>query len=149
MQTGAPLSRWRSVASSADGSDLVAVADSGPIYSSTDSGATWVSNNASSRVWLSVASSSDGSKRFAAAYGGGIYTLEPALTLRITISGTNAVLSWPSSSSASGFVLQHSNTLSPANWTDVATIPTVTKGENQVTVSVSSGTTFFRLKQRT
>jgi photosystem II stability/assembly factor-like uncharacterized protein len=52
---------WYSVASSSDGSKLVAVVNAGPIYTSTDSGVTWMPRE-SNRVWYSVASSSDGSK---------------------------------------------------------------------------------------
>lgn len=59
---------WVHVASSADGSKLVAAASADsarfPIYLSTNSGATWSSNNAppSADWWYSVASSADGTK---------------------------------------------------------------------------------------
>jgi len=57
---------WSSVASSSDGSKLVAAADY--IYTSTNYGMTWVQQtNAGSGWWNSVASSSDGSKLVAAA----------------------------------------------------------------------------------
>ncbi len=52
---------WRAVASSADGRKLVAVAYSGRIYTSTDSGVSWTARG-SSRAWVAVASSADGSK---------------------------------------------------------------------------------------
>lgn len=64
---------WQSVASSADGSNLVAVVNNGQIYTSTDSGVIWTPR-ASNRRWLSVASSSDGSKLVAVVRGGQIYT---------------------------------------------------------------------------
>jgi hypothetical protein len=75
---------WSSVASSADGTELVAtvgdnLSASGYIYTSTDSGATWTARD-SARQWVSVASSADGTKLVAANYstGGsanpGIYT---------------------------------------------------------------------------
>ena len=86
---------WASVASSSDGTNLVAVAggvmvcgkvysssycDSvvggimvgGYIYTSTDSGATWTLTTAPQQLWQSVASSSDGTKLVAAGY-----TLDP------------------------------------------------------------------------
>jgi hypothetical protein len=58
------------VASSADGTRLITGAggrvggppDYGPIYTSTNSGLTWVTNNVPKNVWASVASSADGSK---------------------------------------------------------------------------------------
>src|SRR5439155_21388774 len=67
---------WSSVASSADGTKLVAAGQSfdfntgepigGPIYTSPDSGATWTQTSAPDQPWASVASSLDGSKLVAA-----------------------------------------------------------------------------------
>ena len=67
---------WNSIASSSDGSHLVAVASGGGIYTSTDSGMTWSGpgGNTANASWRSVASSADGSKLPAAVYAGGIYT---------------------------------------------------------------------------
>ena len=62
---------WQSVASSADGTKLVAA--NGQIYTSADSGATWTPRE-SSRVWNSVASSADGTKLVAVVTSGQIYT---------------------------------------------------------------------------
>ena len=64
---------WSSVASSADGSKLVAGVRFDQIYTSTDSGATWTARD-SSRDWRSVASSSDGSKLAAVVDASQIYT---------------------------------------------------------------------------
>jgi len=64
---------WQSVASSADGSKLVAVVFGGQIYTSTDSGTTWTPRD-SVRNWHSVTSSADGSKLVAVAYLDQIYT---------------------------------------------------------------------------
>lgn len=63
---------WKSVASSADGTKLVAVLEStdGYIYTSTDSGVTWAKRTAAKgyyTYWTSVASSADGTKLVAAA----------------------------------------------------------------------------------
>jgi hypothetical protein len=71
-QTGAPNTNWQSVASSSDGTKLVAAAGYA-IYASTNSGATWTQTSAPGGDWSSVASSSDGTKLVAAAYDG-IYT---------------------------------------------------------------------------
>src|SRR5437868_14167628 len=90
-QTSAPITNWTAVASSADGSKLVAVTGyfigiggvpPGPIYTSHDSGVTWKATSAPSTNWSAVASSADGTKLIAAAngincageYGGLIYT---------------------------------------------------------------------------
>jgi photosystem II stability/assembly factor-like uncharacterized protein len=61
------------VASSADGTKLVALVDGGQIYTSTDSGVTWTARD-SNRDWIDVASSADGTKLVALVNGGQIYT---------------------------------------------------------------------------
>ena len=63
---------WQSVASSGDGTKLVAAVNGGQLYTSTDSGANWTARD-SNRNWQSVASSSDGTKLVAAVNGGQLY----------------------------------------------------------------------------
>jgi hypothetical protein len=58
---------WNSVASSTDGTKLVAGVMGGQIYTSTDSGVSWTACE-SVRVWQSVASSGDGTKLVAVVY---------------------------------------------------------------------------------
>jgi len=97
---------WSSVASSADGTKLVAMVGdtlsaSGYIYTSTDSGVTWTPRATDhARQWVSVASSSDGTKLVAANYAGswspGIYTSinsGASWTLQKSISSCSAVAS--------------------------------------------------------
>jgi hypothetical protein len=76
--SGASPLFWRAIASSADGSHLIAVASStgGGIYTSMNSGQTWSgpSGGLTSASWYAAASSADGSKLVAAVFGGGIYT---------------------------------------------------------------------------
>jgi hypothetical protein len=64
---------WHAVASSADGSKLVAAEQFGQLYTSTDSGLSWTARD-SARSWWSVASSADGSRLVAAEQGGRLYT---------------------------------------------------------------------------
>ncbi|MBA2723372.1 MAG: hypothetical protein H0U56_10860 [Methylibium sp.] len=64
---------WISIASSDDGSMLVAADYGGQLYTSTDSGVTWTARD-SNRNWQAVASSADGSKLLAAPYSGQLYT---------------------------------------------------------------------------
>jgi len=86
---GAPWGHWNSVASSADGTKLVAAGggypcrfDCGlelfPIYTSADSGVTWTPTSTPNNTWSSAACSADGTKLVAAASGLGgdglIYT---------------------------------------------------------------------------
>jgi len=73
VQTSAPTNLWYCVASSADGSKVVALANPGAIYVSLDCGTNWTLTSAPSNAWVSVASSADG--HFLAASGGGsVYT---------------------------------------------------------------------------
>jgi photosystem II stability/assembly factor-like uncharacterized protein len=82
--TSAPGTNWSCVASSSDGTRVVAVAgtffDEGPIYTSADSGVTWIAPSAPCLLWSSVASSADGTNLVAVAIddgsgsGGQIYT---------------------------------------------------------------------------
>jgi len=64
---------FEGVASSSDGWKLVAVAGFDQIYTSTNSGVSWIARE-NSRYWRSVASSSDGTKLVAVVNGGQIYT---------------------------------------------------------------------------
>ena len=79
--TSAPINPWTSVASSADGSNLVAVAN-GSIFTSADSGVTWTNRQAPRLNWSSVSSSADGRKLVALGNGVPIYT------------STNAGVTW-------------------------------------------------------
>lgn len=81
-----PDNNWEAVASSTDGTKLVAVGSGvlgygqGPIYVSTNSGASWMMTSAPLAPWISVAASSDGTKIVAVSQwgyptpGGFIYT---------------------------------------------------------------------------
>ncbi len=69
VRSTAPSNAWTSVASSADGNQLVAVAANGPIYLSTNSGASWQPSAAPNADWSSVTASADG-RRLAVVAGG-------------------------------------------------------------------------------
>lgn len=83
------VNNWASIASSANGSKLVAVADQ--LYTSVDFGETWTPRGCISPSWASVASSSDGVKLVAVEYD------------RIYTSGDSGV-SWSQSSKKYGFL---------------------------------------------
>jgi uncharacterized repeat protein (TIGR03803 family) len=72
------------------------------------------------------------------------FPLLPQLTIRA--SGTNAVLSWPTST---GWMTLQSNTnlASPASWSPVSQGPVVANGQNTVTYPISGTQQFFRLSQ--
>jgi hypothetical protein len=165
QMSGAPTNlntSWRAVASSADGSRLVAVCgwglnnspQFGRIYTSADSGLTWVANNAFHTFWSSVASSADG-RKLVATIGvdssgiveGGICISQstPAPCLNITPQGDGIALSWivPSAN----FVLQQNSDLTTTNWTDVVISPALnlTKLQYQLTVPLTGSLQYYRL----
>lgn len=100
----AGISHWRAVASSADGTRLVA-ADSnyspetiGFLYTSSDAGVTWTQRS-TARVWTDVASSADG-MRLVAASPQGLYTSSDA---GVTWTARETTQSWQGvASSADG-----------------------------------------------
>lgn len=66
---------WSAVASSADGSKLVAATGTnGFIYTSNDYGITWTQSSSPVGQWYALASSADGTKLIAASSPGGLFT---------------------------------------------------------------------------
>ena len=65
--TTSPSEFWQSIASSADGTKLVAAVIEGSIYTSTNSGITWTLTGAPTNRWAGVASSADGTRLVAVA----------------------------------------------------------------------------------
>jgi hypothetical protein len=85
--TSAPYTNWSSIASSADGTRIVATVFcgwSGGIYRSEDSGATWTQTSAPITNWSSIASSADGRRLVAA----GTWACAPGPLYVSTNSGT-------------------------------------------------------------
>jgi hypothetical protein len=146
---------FSSVDSSANGSKLVAVLAAssfespGPIFTSTNSGATWSSSGEPITGRQAIASSADGSKLAAVENGGGIYTWQttPSPKLNIKSSDSGLLISWIVPSMP--FVLQEAADLNAADWTDVTTQPTLnlTNLHHQVSVPLSMTDRFYRLKQ--
>ncbi|HXR03275.1 MAG TPA: hypothetical protein VN836_01035 [Verrucomicrobiae bacterium] len=145
----APGPLWYTVASSADGKTLVLASyqPAGCIYTSTDSGATWISNNVPTNLWESVAVSADGNRMVAAALGDGIYISQttPKPELNLTSANGNLVFSWIVP--ATNFVLQQNLDLSTANWMTLTNTPTLNLANlrDEVTLSPTNSSSFFRL----
>jgi hypothetical protein len=160
-ETTAPLTNWTAVASSADGSKLAAIGyvvpPSGPgyisepihpIYTSTNSGATWKLNSVPAGLWWSsVASSADGTKLVAVGiYGGEIWTSQskPTPSMQIMPTNNNLKLSWivPSTN----FVLQQSADF--FSWTNLTNQPALnfTNLKEEVFLPFSGSGGFYRLK---
>ena len=144
---GVPNENWDSVASSADGSVLVAVANeangaspAGPIIISTNSGATWAiaTGAPTNGLWETVACSADGSKMIAAGGGGDshVFPIYTSPDMGVTWVSNNApVFNWQSvASSADGTRLVaaaelnqviYTSTNSGAVWTQATNAPKV------------------------
>jgi hypothetical protein len=146
------------LACSADGSRLVAfsrIANSGSIYTSTDSGLTWTSNSGTAGAWMQVASSADGNKLLAVksplggsvSFSGGIFGTQfvPKPQLSPASAGNGLRLSWivPSTN----FVLQENSDLTTANWVTLSNMPTLNLSNlnNEVVLAPSNSSSFFRL----
>jgi hypothetical protein len=141
-----PRQVWSALAGSADGSKLVAAAgNNGTIYTSSDSGNTWLSNSVPRIQWTAVASSADGNSLVAVPYGGRIYTLQTASPPRLSItpSGSNLTVSWTVPST--NFVLQESADL--VAWTNMTQAPTLNLTNLQYDVGdmPSNCSCFYRL----
>jgi hypothetical protein len=134
--TARSISRvWSAVASSADGTKLVATVKGGQIYTSTDSGVTWAAQD-SSRNWSSAASSADGAKLVAGVGDktssfGYIYT-----------SGNSGIGSWSQHDSTRQWV----SVASSADGTKLvaAVYGTLSAGGPGVYTSTSSGASWSR-----
>ena len=128
---------WRGVASSADGSKLVAVVNAGQIYTSTDYGVNWTARAGGiTPNWRAVASSGDGVKLVALINGGNIYTSgdsgvnwflrAPAAnwtSVASSLNGVNLVACAGSGvlyTSADSGVTWQPRTVSNVNWVSVA-----------------------------
>jgi hypothetical protein len=90
MPSSAPRTNWYSIASSADGSKLVAAVMSGFVYTSTNSGDTWTKTAAPATTWYSVASSADGQKLLAV----GMHSLYSSTDSGVTWISNNVALGW-------------------------------------------------------
>ena len=143
-----PEQGFQAVASSADGSRLVAGMNSGEIYTSTNSGATWQAENSFNASWNSFASSADGSKLIGAAmaFSSSIYIsqVDPSPQLNLASSGNHLTASWVIPST--NFVMQRSSDFS--SWTDVTNLPVLnlTNLEEEVVLSPTNSSGFYRLK---
>ena len=163
QQTNAPIEYWNAIASSADGTKLVAAANPsgfgitvpGPIYTSSDSGVTWISNNVPGEFWMAAASSADGSNFVACSSEGTtttngytaldqIVTSMPRPWLTPVLAETSVVITWPWP--MAGYQLQQKPDLSATNWTAVTNAPVVTNLQNQVRVYPLAGAGYYRLK---
>ncbi|MDD5140787.1 MAG: hypothetical protein PHY43_11070 [Verrucomicrobiales bacterium] len=76
LQSSAPVLNWAAIASSSDGTKMVAAANTAgtTLNLSSDSGKTWSASSSVSAAWQAVASSADGVKLVAARNNNALYT---------------------------------------------------------------------------
>ncbi len=67
-------------------------------------------------------------------------------SLNIQISNGTALLTWPSS--AAGYAIETTTSLSPANWQTITNAPALSAGSYALTNSIADQTRFFRLRSR-
>jgi len=102
-QTGSTSQSWNGIASSADGTKLVAIPYTGYIYTSTDSGYTWTQQTGStSQTWTGIASSADGTKLVAVPYSGYICTSIDSGVTWVTQTGSTSQSWYGIASSSDG-----------------------------------------------
>jgi hypothetical protein len=176
--TDANSDEWVTVFSSADREQLAVVPDSGPLYCSENGGFGWTEiprvgeyelhlstsargseivavvslpqaasgvastvHNMRTENWYSVARDPSGNE---VVLTGGPSQSAPALS--ILRSDNGIVLSWPAS--VLGFYLQRSSDPVATEWADITNSVSVVNLQHQVTLPVSKGNEFFRLKRR-
>jgi photosystem II stability/assembly factor-like uncharacterized protein len=105
-QSQASAEDWTSIASSSDGSKLVATTSavsSGNVWVSDNSGQTWTGTTASgdASIWQAAASSADGTKLYAAAGNGGYLYYSTNSGLSWAAVSSSATTSWSSIASSS------------------------------------------------
>jgi hypothetical protein len=156
-QTNSPDLLWWSCASSADGTKLAAISGTaggtGVIYTSADSGVTWVSNSVPSQQWHQIVSSADGNKLFAIVNGndpvaaGGIWTLQTTPSPQLNLSPSNGDLNFSWTVPSTNFILQQSPGLGPNNWTSPTNLPALNLSnlQEQLTLTPTNASGFFRL----
>jgi hypothetical protein len=128
---------WSAVASSADGTKLVATVKGGQIYTSTDSGVTWTPQ-ANSTNWSSVASSADGTY-LVAGVGNNV-----SLVGYIYTSGNSGIGSWTPHDNARQWV----SVASSADGAKLvaAVYSTIGSGNPGIYTSTSSGASWGQSK---
>ena len=137
ISTSPVSGQWQAVASSADGIKLVAAITGGNIYTSTNSGVSWVSRFGPGN-WSSLASSADGVRLVGVVNIGGIFVSTDS-GANWTVQSSGASKPWYSvASSANGSNLVAVVTTSGGIYTNSGSIWTITSAPNKSWVSVAS-----------
>jgi hypothetical protein len=147
---------WNWIACSADGMKLVAAvynedaAFGGPLFTSTNGGASWDWELAPNKEWSAVSCTADGARLVAAPDSDAIYTRQStsAPVLRINNLGSDALVSWTVPSIPS--VLQQSPDPSNTSWADAPATPLLNYSnlQYQVTTPATNSAMFYHLIRR-
>ena len=100
----APSKLWYRVACSSNANMLIAAANPGSIYTSTNFGATWISNNVPSKNWCAVICSADGKRLAAAASSSGAQiwaSADSGATWSLTSAPTGSLQNYTSMAASS------------------------------------------------
>jgi hypothetical protein len=141
-QSGAAAEDWTSIASSSDGTKMVAsssAVSAGNVWISGNSGQSWSGTSASgdASVWQAVASSADGTKLYAAAgNGGSIFFSTNSGTAWAALASSAA--SWTSIACSSDGTRLVGGTTSDALYTTLNGVFTTTKATTAPVTSVAS-----------
>jgi hypothetical protein len=111
---------------------------------STNSGATWVSNSVPKNQFFSVVSSADGNK-LAAVVPGGIYTSYSKPSPQLNVASVSNTLTFSWTLPTTNLVLQQTSDL--ASWSVVTNPPVLnyTNLQYQVSLAPTNNNGFFRL----
>ena len=141
QRTGAGFKDWLGVASSSDGSKLVAIPYSDYISTSTDFGVTWtVQTSSTQQNWTGVSSSSDGTKLAASSFGNLYTSADSGVTwVQRTAAGSNYWGTIASSADGQTIYAGYSgiskSTDAGVTWSDVPSAPFASSGWSSMAVS--------------
>ncbi len=133
------------VAGSADATKVICSSVFNVVYSSMDSGISFITNDLPVVDWSDFATSADGNKWVAVADIGGIWLSQkpPSPQLQLSVNGTNLLCSWLVPSTH--FILEQSYDLT--NWTPLTNSPALNFSnlQNQISLPISGSGSFSRL----
>lgn len=144
-----PLAGWPiSIALSANGELIAATANSGLVYITKDSGASWTSIGAPNEGWWSIAISADGSKLVGGIGNGGIYSSVSIPSPKLSVSSLSSQLQLSWIVPSTNFVVQQCSDLVTTNWTGITNIPSLnlTNLQFEVTLPMINSSGFYRLR---
>jgi photosystem II stability/assembly factor-like uncharacterized protein len=142
---------WRSIPSSADGTQLAAVVLGGNIWTSADSGSTWSEDTSvgSTQQWYSITSSADGTLLVAVVRGGSIWTSADGGSTWSEDTSVGSPQDWVSVTSSAGGTQLAAVVLGGNIWTSADSGSTWSEdtsvGSTQQWVSIASSADGTRL----